>query len=205
MAEEVSNETLQRTAEISRDTKETQITLSINLDGTGESSIDTGIPFFDHMLDLFARHGLFDLTVKATGDIEVDYHHTVEDVGIVLGEAIKQAVGDKRGMKRYGFFILPMDECLSQVVVDLSNRQIFIYKVETSNVMIRDFNIALVKEFFQAFTNAVGANLHMKLEYGEEPHHISESLFKCFARAMDMATQLDPRLGDRLPSTKEAL
>ncbi|MEO0794648.1 MAG: imidazoleglycerol-phosphate dehydratase HisB [Verrucomicrobiota bacterium] len=196
---------MQRTAEISRDTKETQITLSINLDGTGESSIDTGIPFFDHMLDLFARHGLFDLTVKATGDIEVDYHHTVEDVGIVLGEAIKQAVGDKRGMKRYGFFILPMDECLSQVVVDLSNRQIFIYKVETSNVMIRDFNIALVKEFFQAFTNAVGANLHMKLEYGEEPHHISESLFKCFARAMDMATQLDPRLGDRLPSTKEAL
>ncbi len=203
MAEEINNTA--RCAEITRNTKETQITLSLNLDGTGESSIDTGIPFFDHMLDLFARHGLFDLTVKATGDIEVDYHHTVEDVGIVLGEAVKQAVGDKRGMKRYGFFILPMDECLAQVAIDLSNRPIFRYKVEASNVMIRDFNLALVKEFYQAFTNAVGANLHMKLEYGEEPHHIAESLFKCFARALDMATQFDPRLGDRLPSTKEAL
>ncbi|WP_309398292.1 imidazoleglycerol-phosphate dehydratase HisB [Cerasicoccus maritimus] len=203
MAEEVTNTA--RTATIKRDTKETQIELTINLDGVGESSIDTGVPFFDHMLDLFARHGLFDLQVKATGDIEIDYHHTVEDVGIVLGEAIKQAVGDKRGMKRYGFFILPMDECLAQVAIDLSNRPIFRYKVEASNVMIRDFNIALVKEFFQAFTNAVGANLHMKLEYGEEPHHIAESLFKCFARAIDVATQIDPRLGDRLPSTKEAL
>ncbi|WP_269543066.1 imidazoleglycerol-phosphate dehydratase HisB [Cerasicoccus fimbriatus] len=203
MAEEVTNSA--RTATIKRDTKETQIELTINLDGVGESSIDTGVPFFDHMLDLFARHGLFDLEVKATGDIEIDYHHTVEDVGIVLGEAVKQAVGDKRGMKRYGFFILPMDECLAQVAIDLSNRPIFRYKVESSNVMIRDFNIALVKEFFQAFTNAVGANLHMKLEYGEEPHHIAESLFKCFGRALDAATQLDPRLGDRLPSTKEAL
>ncbi|WP_309380673.1 imidazoleglycerol-phosphate dehydratase HisB [Cerasicoccus frondis] len=203
MAEEVTNTA--RSASIKRDTKETQIELTINLDGVGESSIDTGVPFFDHMLDLFARHGLFDLQVKATGDIEIDYHHTVEDVGIVLGEAIKQAVGDKRGMKRYGFFILPMDECLAQVAIDLSNRPIFRYKVEASNVMIRDFNIALVKEFFQAFTNAVGANLHMKLEYGEEPHHIAESLFKCFARAIDVATQIDPRLGDRLPSTKEAL
>lgn len=203
MAEEVDSNA--RRAEITRDTKETQITLSLDLDGTGESSIDTGIPFFDHMLDLFARHGLFDLTVKATGDIDVDYHHTVEDVGIVLGEAVKQAVGDKRGMKRYGFFILPMDECLARVALDLSNRPLFVYKVEAVNVMIRDFNLALVREFYQAFANAVGANLHMKLEYGDEPHHIAESLFKCFARALDMATQLDPRLGDRLPSTKESL
>jgi len=210
MAEEIDNnleevDSSARRAEITRDTKETQITLSLNLDGTGESSIDTGIPFFDHMLDLFARHGLFDLTVKANGDLDVDYHHTVEDVGIVLGEAVKQAVGDKRGMKRYGFFILPMDECLARVALDLSNRPLFVYQVEAVNVMIRDFNLALVKEFYQAFANAVGANLHMKLEYGEEPHHIAEALFKCFARALDMATQLDPRLGDRLPSTKEAL
>ncbi|GHC10780.1 imidazoleglycerol-phosphate dehydratase HisB [Cerasicoccus arenae] len=203
MAEEVENNA--RSAAITRETKETQITLSLNIDGTGQSSIDTGIPFFDHMLDLFARHGLFDLEVKATGDLDVDYHHTVEDVGIVLGEAVKQAIGNKRGMKRYGFFILPMDECLAQVVIDLSNRPIFRYKVEAANVMIRDFNIALVKEFFQAFTNAVGANLHMKLEYGEEPHHIAESLFKCFGRALDVSTQIDPRMGDRLPSTKEAL
>lgn len=203
MADEVTNTA--RSAAITRETKETQITLSLNIDGTGQSSVDTGVPFLDHMLDLFARHGLFDLEVKATGDIEIDYHHTVEDVGIVLGEAVKQAIGDKRGMKRYGFFILPMDECLAQVAIDLSNRPIFRYKVDPVNVMIRDFNIALVKEFFQAFANAVGANLHMKLEYGEEPHHIAESLFKCFARALDAATQLDPRLGDRLPSTKEAL
>ncbi|MGE9295661.1 MAG: imidazoleglycerol-phosphate dehydratase HisB [Puniceicoccales bacterium] len=205
MADEVTNEAAPRRAEITRDTKETQISLALNLDGTGVSDIDTGIPFFDHMLDLFARHGLFDLTVKAKGDIEVDYHHTVEDVGIVLGQAVKEAVGEKRGMKRYGFFILPMDECLARAVIDLSNRPIFVYQVETSNVMIRDFNIALVREFFQAFTNAVGANLHLKVEYGEEPHHISEALFKCFARALDVSTQLDPRLGDRLPSTKEAL
>lgn len=194
-----------RRAEIPRETRETQITLSLDLDGTGQSQVETGIPFLDHMLDLFARHGLFDLTVKARGDLDVDYHHTVEDVGIVLGEAVKQAIGDKRGMTRYGFFILPMDECLARVALDLSNRPLFVYHVEAANVMIRDFNLALIKEFFQAFANAVGANLHMRLEYGEEPHHIAEALFKCFARALDMATRLDPRLGDRLPSTKESL
>jgi len=201
----MTSDAVPRRAEIERNTKETQISLALNLDGTGESEIVTGIPFFDHMLDLFARHGLFDLNVKAAGDLDVDYHHTVEDVGIVLGEAVKQAAGDKRGMKRYGFFILPMDECLAQAVVDLSNRPLFVYQVEASNVMIRDFNLALIKEFFQAFANAAGANLHLKLVYGEEPHHIAESLFKGFARALDMATQLDPRLGGRIPSTKEAL
>lgn len=205
MAEELEQETAPRRAEITRETKETQITLALDLDGSGRAEIQTGIPFFDHMLDLLARHGLFDLTVKATGDLDVDYHHTVEDVGIVLGQAVKEACGNKRGMRRYGFFILPMDECLARVVIDLSNRPLFVYQVEASNVMIRDFNLGLVKEFFQAFSNAVGANVHLKLEYGEEPHHIAESLFKCFARALDGATQLDPRLGDRLPSTKEAL
>lgn len=194
-----------RRAEISRETKETQIRLAINLDGVGENAINTGIPFFDHMLDLFARHGLFDLSVAATGDLEVDYHHMVEDVGIVLGQAIKQAVGDKRGLRRYGFFILPMDECLARIAIDLSNRPIFVYQVQATNVMVRDFNISLVREFFQGFANGVGANLHIKLEYGIDPHHIAEALFKCFGRALDVSTSIDPRLGDRLPSTKEHL
>lgn len=194
-----------RVAEISRKTAETDICLRIDLDGSGKSEIATGVPFFDHMLTLFAKHGLFDLTVQATGDVEVDYHHTVEDVGIVLGQAIKQALGDKAGIKRYGFFILPMDECLARCALDLSNRPLFVYNVEAVSLMVRDFNILLVREFFQAFANAVGANLHLALEYGSEPHHIAEALFKCFARALDMATQVDPRLGGALPSTKEML
>lgn len=194
-----------RTAEITRNTAETQIQLSLNLDGTGKADIATGVAFFDHMLELFTRHALVDLTVKATGDIAVDYHHTVEDVGIVLGEAVKQAVGDKKGIRRYGFFLLPMDECLARVALDLSNRPFFVYQVEASNVMVRDFNIVLVREFFQAFANAAGANLHMTLEYGDEPHHIAEALFKCFARALDVATSIDPRQADSLPSTKGML
>ncbi len=157
------------------------------------------------MLTLLAGHGLFDLTVKATADIDVDYHHCVEDVGLVLGQAVRQALGDKAGICRYGSFVLPMDECLGQVVIDLSGRPFFVYQVEVRNWMVRDFNIALVKEFFQAFANAVGANLHMKLDYGQEPHHIAECLFKCFARALDQATQKDPRRGNSLPSTKGSL
>ncbi len=194
-----------RSAEITRETKETQITLKLTLDGSGASTVETGVPFFDHMLTLFARHGLFDLDVKATGDVEVDYHHTVEDVGIVLGQAVKEALGDKRGLTRYGFFILPMDEALGRVAIDLSGRAFFVYDVEVRNWMVRDFNICLVKEFFQALTNAVGANLHIRLEYGQEPHHIAECLFKCFARALDAATRLDPRLAGELPSTKELM
>ena len=194
-----------RIAKITRNTKETQIQMELNVDGTGVSEIDTGIPFFDHMLTLFAKHGLFDLKVKATGDIDVDYHHLVEDTGIVLGQAVKQAIGEKRGIRRYGFFLLPMDESLARVVLDLSNRQAFVYDVAYEFPMVRDFNIVLVKEFFQGFANDAACNLHIKLEYGEEPHHIAEAIFKCFARALDVATSVDPRMGDALPSTKGTL
>jgi imidazoleglycerol-phosphate dehydratase len=194
-----------RLAKIERNTTETQISLALTIDGEGESSIETGIPFFDHMLELFARHGIFDLEVKATGDIAVDYHHTVEDVGIVLGEAFKEALGDKRGIRRYGFFLLPMDECLARVAVDLSNRPLMVYKVETEEAFVRDFNIHLFREFFQAFANSVGANVHLGLIYGDEPHHIAEALFKGFAQAMRMACEPDPRRGDQLPTTKGKL
>lgn len=194
-----------RIAKLTRNTKETQIQMELNVDGTGVSEIDTGIPFFDHMLTLFAKHGLFDLTVKATGDIDVDYHHMVEDTGIVLGKLIKKALADKRGIRRYGFFLLPMDESLARVALDLSNRQAFVYKVDYQFPMVRDFNIVLVKEFFQAFANEASCNLHINLEYGEEPHHIAEAIFKAFARALDMATTVDPRMGDALPSTKGTL
>ncbi|WP_425607084.1 imidazoleglycerol-phosphate dehydratase HisB [Rubellicoccus peritrichatus] len=196
---------MERSTEVTRKTGETDISLSLKIDGTGKADIDTGIPFFDHMLTLFAKHGLFDLEVKAKGDIEVDYHHTVEDVGIVLGQAFKQALGDKLGIRRYGFFILPMDECLARVALDLSNRPIFVYQVEAASLMVRDFNILLVREFFQGFANSVGANLHMRLEYGIDPHHIAEALFKCCARALDAATQIDPRTVGVVPSTKELL
>lgn len=194
-----------RTVKLTRNTKETRIQAELNIDGSGESSIDTGIPFFDHMLTLLARHGLFDLTVKADGDIDVDYHHTVEDTGIVLGQLVKEALAEKKGIRRYGFFLLPMDECLARVAIDLSNRQAFVYKVEAADTMVRDFNIGLVKEFFQAFANEACCNLHVNLEYGEEPHHVAESIFKSFARALDSATQIDPRLGDSIPTTKGML
>ncbi len=194
-----------RIASAERHTSETRITLSLNLDGTGQSSIETGIPFFDHMLELFARHGLFDLTVRAEGDLAVDYHHTVEDVGIVLGEVLKEALGEKRGIRRYGFFVLPMDECLAQVVLDLSNRPLMVYRVEAAESFVRDFNIHLFREFFQAFANSVGANLHLRLIYGDEPHHIAEAIFKAWAQALRMACERDPRRGDALPTTKGKL
>ena len=194
-----------RIAFLTRNTKETQITMEFAIDGNGVSEIETGIPFLDHMLTLFARHGFFDLKVKASGDLDVDYHHTVEDTGIVLGQVLKQALGEKRGIRRYGYFLLPMDESLARVALDLSNRQAFVYKVDYKDAMVRDFSIGLVKEFFQAFANEAGCNLHINLEYGEEPHHIAEAIFKGFARALDMATTLDPRLGDAVPSTKGSL
>ncbi len=196
-----------RTATVSRETKETTISVNLNLDGSGRASIDTGIPFFDHMLTLFARHGFFDLELKAEGDIDVDYHHTVEDVGLVLGRAVADAVGEKRGMARYGFFLLPMDEALARVVIDLSNRSYLVYKLDVSldTPMVRDFNIHLMKEFFQAFANEAGCNLHCLVEYGEEPHHVAEGVIKAFGRALDRATALDPRLGDSLMSTKGSL
>ncbi len=191
-----------RIAKIARKTAETDITLSLAIDGAGKSTIDTGVPFFDHMLTLFAKHGLFDLEVKCIGDIAVDYHHTVEDVGIVLGEAFKQALGDKLGIRRYGFFFLPMDESLARVVVDIGGRPHLVYDAEAPTMFVRDFNIVLVKEFSRAFSNALGCNLHVKLEYGEEPHHVAEAIFKGLARALDVATQIDPRAADQLPSTK---
>jgi imidazoleglycerol-phosphate dehydratase len=191
-----------RVATVSRKTAETDIALTLAVDGSGTAKINTGVPFFDHMLTLFARHGLFDLEVQAKGDIDVDYHHTVEDVGLVLGQAFKEALGDKVGIRRYGFFILPMDESLARVVVDVGGRPHLVYEAEAPTMFVRDFNIVLVKEFCRAFSNALGANLHVHLVYGEEPHHVAEAIFKCMARALDVATQIEPRAADQLPTTK---
>jgi imidazoleglycerol-phosphate dehydratase len=192
----------QRVATVVRKTAETNIALTLAIDGRGGAEIDTGVAFFDHMLTLFAKHGLFDLTVKAKGDTDVDYHHTVEDVGLVLGQAFKEALGDKIGIRRYGFFILPMDEALARVVVDVGGRPMLVYHAEAPTMFVRDFNIALVKEFCRAFSNTLGANLHVQLVYGEEPHHVAEAIFKGLARALDAATQIEPRAADLLPSTK---
>ena len=191
-----------RTATVNRKTAETEIALTLAVDGRGQATIDTGVPFFDHMLTLFAKHGLFDLDVKAKGDVDVDYHHTVEDVGLVLGQAFKEALGDKLGIRRYGFFLLPMDESLARVVVDVGGRPHLVYEATAPTMFVRDFNIVLVKEFCRAFSNTLGANLHVHLLYGEEPHHVAEAIFKGLARALDSATQIDPRAADQVPSTK---
>jgi imidazoleglycerol-phosphate dehydratase len=191
-----------RTATIKRHTTETDIALTLAIDGSGTAKVETGVPFLDHMLTLFAKHGLFDLEVRAKGDVAVDYHHTVEDVGLVLGQAFKEALGDKVGIRRYGFFLLPMDESLARVVVDIGGRPHLVYAVEVATMFVRDFNITLVKEFCRAFSNALGCNLHVELVYGEEPHHVAEAVFKCLARALDVATQIEPRAADQLPSTK---
>lgn len=193
-----------RTARIRRETAETKITLALNIDGTGKADVRTGIGFFDHMLTLFAKHSLMDLTVRCEGDLQVDYHHTVEDVGIVLGQALKQALGDKRGMVRYGFFYLPMDETLSRVVVDLSNRPFLEYRVPGKNRKAGDFPMTLVEEFMRALANNAGMNLHIELLYGRDAHHIAESIFKGLARALDQACRIDPRVKG-LPSTKGKL
>jgi imidazoleglycerol-phosphate dehydratase len=192
----------QRVSTVQRKTAETDISLTLAVDGRGTSTIDTGVPFFDHMLTLFAKHGLFDLTVQAKGDVAVDYHHTVEDVGLVLGQAFREALGDKVGIRRYGFFLLPMDESLARVVVDVGGRPHLVYEANPPTMFVRDFNIVLVKEFCRAFSNALGANLHVQLVYGEEPHHVAEAIFKGLARALDIATQIEPRAADLLPSTK---
>ena len=194
-----------RTAEVNRDTQETQINISLGLDGTGQGEIATGIPFFDHMLTLFSRHGFFDLSIKAEGDIQIDYHHLVEDMGISLGQAFREALGDKSGIKRYGFFILPMDETLVTVALDLSNRGFLVFEADPPISLVRDFNIQLFKEFFQAFANEVACNLHIRLEHGEEPHHVAEAIFKGFAKSLDIATQVEPRLEGTIPSTKGTL
>jgi imidazoleglycerol-phosphate dehydratase len=194
-----------RTSTVRRETAETKISLTVNLDGTGQAKVETGVPFLDHMLVLLAKHACLDLVVEARGDVAVDYHHTVEDTGIVLGQAIREALGDKGGIRRYGFFILPMDEALARVALDLSNRPMLVYQAELSNYMVRDFNIALVREFFQGLANSLACNLHMRLEYGDEPHHVAEAFFKCFARALRTAIEIDPRSGGAIPSTKGKL
>jgi imidazoleglycerol-phosphate dehydratase len=194
-----------RIATVNRRTAETNISITLAIDGRGKAQIDTGVPFFDHMLTLFAKHGLFDLTVKAKGDVEMDYHHTVEDVGLVLGSAFKEALGEKLGIRRYGFFVLPMDEALARIAVDIGGRPLLVYNVEAPSTFVRDFNLILIKEFCRAFSNSLGANLHVQLVYGEEPHHVAEAIFKCLSRALDAATQIDPRAAGELPSTKGSL
>ena len=193
-----------RTARIERITKETQIKLSLQIDGTGEAKICTSVPFLDHMLNLFARHGLFDLQVEAQGDIDIDFHHTVEDIGIVLGCAFKEALGDKGGIRRYGQASIPMDETLASAAIDLSGRPYLVYNVRLPKVKIGDFDVELVREFFQAFANNCGANIHVNVMYGDNVHHMVEACFKAAARAMDMATQLDPRI-EGVMSTKGKL
>ena len=185
---------MKRTAEIDRSTSETRIHLKLTIDGTGLSAIRTTVPFLDHMLHLFARHGLFDLTVEAQGDIDIDFHHTVEDIGIVLGEAFRQALGDKKGIVRYGTARIPMDETLADVTVDLSGRPYLVYNVDLPKVKVGEFDAELAREFFQAFANNCGCNLHLNLLYGENVHHIIEACFKGFGRSLDAATRQDSRL-----------
>ena len=193
-----------RTASINRDTLETQITVEINLDGTGASDLDTGVPFFDHMLDQIARHGLIDLKVKAVGDLQIDAHHTVEDTGIVLGEALREAIGDKKGLTRYGHFYAPLDEALSRVVVDLSGRPGLYTDVTYTRARIGDFDVDLLQEFFQALVNHARITLHIDNLKGKNAHHQAESIFKALGRALRMAVSHDPRQSGT-PSTKGAL
>ncbi len=193
-----------RTADYVRKTKETDISLHLNLDGTGSSSIHTGIGFFDHMLDGFARHGLFDLKVNVAGDLAVDCHHTIEDTGIVLGNAIKEAVGDKKGIRRYGSCILPMDEALVLCAVDLSGRPYLVFDGEFTTDRVGYMDTEMVKEFFYAISYTAGMNLHIRVLSGGNNHHMIEAMFKAFAKALDQATVIDPRITDIL-STKGSL
>jgi imidazoleglycerol-phosphate dehydratase len=217
-----------RRATIKRNTSETQIEASLNIDGSGKGSIKTGIPFFDHMLTLFARHAVVDLTLRCNGDLEVDAHHTVEDCGLVLGQAFAQALGDKKGVRRYGAGFdprnpftgeayVPMDECLARCVIDFSGRPHLVWRglanfrhksispAEQKQDMSSAFRFGLAREFFQAFANEAKCNLHLELLYGDEPHHIAEALFKAFAKAVDFACQRDPRIAGKVPSTKGKL
>ena len=193
-----------RFAEVLRRTNETEIALSLNLDGRGRYEVETGVPFLNHMLELFARHGFFDLTVKARGDIEVDYHHTVEDVGLCLGQALKEALGEKAGIRRFGESTVPLDEALVTSVVDLSGRPFFAYDVKIRHAKIGTFDVELIHDFLLALTNQAGMNLHVRMGAGRNPHHIVEATFKSFARALDAATQREPRLEGVL-STKGTL
>ena len=195
----------ERIARIERNTKETQISVSVNLDGSGEGRFATGLPFLDHMLDQVARHGLIDLEVEANGDLEIDAHHTVEDIGITLGQALAKAWGDKRGLRRYGHAYVPLDEALSRVVVDLSGRPGLEYEVNFPRARIGDFDVDLFREFFQGVVNHAGMTLHIDNLKGRNAHHIIETVYKAFGRALRMAVEHDPRMGDAMPSTKGSL
>jgi imidazoleglycerol-phosphate dehydratase len=197
--------TAPRTAEVSRNTAETQITVKLNLDGTGQAKLSTGIGFFDHMLDQIARHGLIDLEIHAKGDLHIDGHHTVEDVGITLGQAVAQAVGDKKGLRRYGHAYVPLDEALSRVVVDFSGRPGLDMNVPFKSGMIGTFDSQLAYEFFQGFANHAFVTLHIDNLKGENAHHQAETVFKAFARALRMALEIDPRAVGVIPSTKGSL
>ncbi|MDP2253336.1 MAG: imidazoleglycerol-phosphate dehydratase HisB [Thiobacillus sp.] len=194
-----------RTAQVTRNTLETQITVSLNLDGTGSAKLATGVPFLDHMLDQIARHGLIDLDIQAEGDLHIDAHHTVEDTGITLGQAFAQALGDKKGIRRYGHAYVPLDEALSRVVIDLSGRPGLEYHVDYTRARIGEFDVDLFLEFFRGFINHAGVTLHIDNLRGINAHHQAETIFKAFGRALRMAVEADVRMGDVLPSTKGAL
>ena len=194
-----------RKAEIERNTKETQIRLAVNLDGSGQGTFSIGVPFLEHMLDQVVRHGLFDLNIDAKGDLHVDAHHTVEDVGIVLGQAMVKAVGNKQGIRRYGFAYVPLDEALSRVVIDFSGRPSLDYHVSYPRASISEFEVDLIHEFFQGFCNHALVTLHIDNLRGQNSHHIAETIFKAFGRALRMALEIDPRLGNTVPSTKGTL
>jgi imidazoleglycerol-phosphate dehydratase len=194
-----------RSARVARRTNETDVTVSLALDGSGQADIATGIGFLDHMLELFARHALVDLEVKVTGDLHVDQHHTAEDAGIALGEALAKALGDKRGIVRYASLDLPMDEALTRVAIDVSGRPFLVFRVEFPTEKVGTFDTELVREFFQAFATKAGVTLHVETLYGQNSHHIAESCFKGLARALRRAVAVDPREGERVPSTKGSL
>lgn len=194
-----------RQASIERKTKETAVSVSVNLDGTGRSDIQTGIGFFDHMLDQLSRHSLIDITIRCDGDLHIDAHHSVEDTGITLGQAIKQAVGDKTGIRRYGHFDLVMDEARSSVALDLSNRPYLVWGVKFTSDRLGEMDTELFQEFFNALAQAAGITLHVENKCGTNNHHIAESIFKATAKALRMALEIDPRAADMLPSTKGAL
>lgn len=194
-----------RTANIERNTLETRIRIELNLDGTGRADLNTGVPFFNHMLEQIARHGMLDLTVHAEGDLEIDAHHTVEDVGITMGQALREAVGDKRGILRYGHAYVPLDEALSRVVIDLSGRPGLEYFVEFPRARIGDFDVDLIREFFQGLVNHAALTLHVDNLRGRNAHHVAETAFKAFGRALRMACERDPRAEGGMPSTKGTL
>jgi imidazoleglycerol-phosphate dehydratase len=195
----------QRRAEVQRNTAETQIRVALDLDGTGKNSLQSGIPFFDHMLDQIARHGLIDLLIDAKGDLHIDGHHTVEDIGITMGQAFARAIGDKKGIRRYGHAYVPLDEALSRVVIDLSGRPGLIWNVEFSRSMIGNFDVDLTHEFFQGFVNHAQVTVHVDVLRGDNAHHQCETIFKAFARALRMAVEFDSRIAGVIPSTKGAL